>query len=52
MGVANIKAEFHERKVREMLAAGYSVSKIAKVIEKSYEHTKRLVERAKGEEGR
>lgn len=52
MGVKKISADFHDRKAREMLAAGYSVSKIAKVIEKSYAYTKRLVDRAKGEEVR
>lgn len=52
MGVKALKAEFQERKVRELLRAGYSVSKIAKLMAISYNHEKVLSDRLKGEEGR
>ena len=44
-------SESLERRVRELLAAGYSASQIAKETGKSYAHTARIVERVKSEGG-
>ena len=52
MGFKALKAEFKERKVSELLRAGYSVSKIEKLMGISYKHAKVLSDRLKGEEGR
>lgn len=42
-------AEQFERRVAELMAAGLSVSKIAKEAGKSYLHTSRIVERIKSQ---
>lgn len=43
-------AESFERRVRELLAAGYSPSAIAKETGKSYQHTARIVARVQQED--
>lgn len=42
-------AESFERRVRELLAAGYSPAAIAKETGKSYQHTARIVARVQQE---
>lgn len=44
-------SESFERRVRELLAAGYSASRIEKETGKTYAHTIRIVERVKAEGG-
>ncbi len=44
-------SETFDRRVRELLAAGYPASKIAKETGKSYKHTLRIVERIRAEGG-
>ncbi|MFV7423985.1 hypothetical protein ACNPNN_13030 [Stenotrophomonas geniculata] len=43
-------AEIFERRVRELLAAGYSPAAIAKETGKSYQHTARIVARVQQED--
>lgn len=43
-------AEQFERRVAELIAAGFSTAKIAKATGKSYAHTSRIVARIKGEQ--
>lgn len=44
-------SEAFERRVRELLTAGYSASRIAKETGKTYAHTVRIVERVRSEGG-
>lgn len=48
MGKRILKLSSMNARFVKCLLLAIQQSKIAKVIEKSYEHTKRLVERAKG----
>lgn len=44
-------SEIFERRVRELLSAGYTAASIAKETGKSYLHTVRTVQRIKAEGG-